>query len=159
MGLDAGVCCDCFERARLRSPPPPGCHLSVSEDGSLLCGSDDLDVQIAFDRWQQSEACTHEDGYLVSLRIGNIAPVAALRSELSRWPERFPVIRSRVIYNGIHSGDFIPAGELPQLVPEVEALADVHCSEPAMEQFMRGFEQQMRDLVAAALRVGKAIVF
>lgn len=159
MALDAHVCCDCFERGRLRCQPPPGCNLSVCDDGGLLCGSDDLDVQIAFDRWQQSEACEHEDCYMVTHRIGNIALVAALRAELGRWPERFPVILSRVIYNGVHGGDFIPAAEVPQLVPEVEALAEVRCAGPDMERFMRGFEAQMRELVAAALRVGKPLVF
>jgi hypothetical protein len=43
------------------------------------------------------------------------------------------------------------------LIPEVERLATVHCAEPDMEQFMRGFEAQLRELVAAALRVGKPI--
>jgi hypothetical protein len=159
VALDAHVCCDCFERGRLRCPPPPGCDLSVTDDGGLLCGSDDLDVQIAFDRWQQSEACEHEDGYLLSHRIGNIALVAALRAELGRRPERFPLTLSRVVYDGVHCGDFIPAAEVPQLVPEVEALAGVHCPDPEMEQLMRGFETQMRELVAAALRVGKPLVF
>jgi hypothetical protein len=137
MALDACVYCDCFERSRLRVAPPPGCILSVGEDGSLLCGSDDLTVQIAFDRWQHSEACVHEDGCLVSHRIGNIVLVAVLRSELGRWPERFPMILSRVIYDGIHGGDFIPAVEMHQLVPEVAALAGVHCSKPGVEQFVR----------------------
>jgi hypothetical protein len=73
MGLDAGVYCDCFERGRLRSPPPPGCTLSVDDRGLLLCGSDDLGTQIAFDRWQLDQACEHENGLLVQHRIGNIA--------------------------------------------------------------------------------------
>lgn len=109
MGLDAHVCCDCFERGRLLAAPPPGCTLSVTEDGSLLCGSDDLKVQIAFDRWRHSEACEHEDGYLVAHRIGNVALVSSLRRELGRWPERFPEVLSRVIYDGVHCGDSIPA--------------------------------------------------
>ena len=115
MALDAHVCCDCFGRGQLRSPPPPGCNPSVCADGSLWCGSDDLDVLFAFDRWRQLEACGHEDGYLVAHRSGNIALVASLRRELGRWPERFPVILSRVIYDGIHCGDFIQAADVPQL--------------------------------------------
>ena len=159
MALDAHVCCDCFERGRLRSAPPLGCRLSVSDDGSLLCGNHDLGVQISFDHWQRSEACEHEDGYMVAHRIGNIALVASLRAELQRWPDRFPMILSRVIYDGVHSGDFIPAADVSQLIPVVNALASVHCPDPDMEQFMRGFEAQMRELVAAALRVSKPIVF
>src|SRR5881409_3670831 len=52
VGLDAHVCCNCYERGRVRLPPPAGCNPTVSDDGSLLCGSDDLKVQIEFDRWQ-----------------------------------------------------------------------------------------------------------
>ena len=159
MGLDAHVCCDCFERGRLLSAPPRGCRLSLGPDGSLLCGSDNLGVEIAFDRWQQSEACDHKDGYLVWLHIGNVALVASLRKELGRWPERFPLILSRVVYNGIHGGDFIPAAEVLKVLTEVEGLAGVKCAEPNMRQFMRGFESQMRELVVAALWVGKPIVF
>jgi hypothetical protein len=159
MALDATVYCNCFELSRLISPPPAGCHLSVGEDGVLLCGNDDLDVMLAFDRWQQSEACEHESGYLVSHWIGNIALVAAYRSELERWAQRFPIILSRVIYDGVHCGDFIRAAEVPQLVPEVEALAGVRCAAPEMERYIRAFRKQMQELVVAALQVGKPIVF
>ena len=159
MGIDAFVWCDCFERGHLRSPPPPGCSLSVSDDGGLLCGSDDLEVQIAFDRWRQSDACEHEGGFLVVHRIGNIALIASLRAELGRRPDKFPVTLSRVICDGTHCGDFIPAADLPRLASEVESLADLYCDEPDMEQCMREFAVQMRELVCAALLVGKPLVF
>ena len=159
MALDAHVCCDCFERGCLRSPPPLECSLSVADDGGLLCGSDDEDVQIAFDSWQRSEACEHKNGYLVNHRIGNIALVAALRAALSQWPEQFPVILSRVIYDGVHCGDFIPVADIPQLVPELETLSSVCSDDPDMEQFLRDFEAQMRELVTASLASGKPIAF
>jgi hypothetical protein len=131
----------------------------VTEDGSLLSGSDDLKLQIEFDKWQHCDACEHQDCYLVAHYIGNIALVAFLREELGRSPDRFPMILSRVVYNGIHCGDFIPAGELPQLVPEVEALESLHCADPQDEGFLRAFEKQMWELVTAALRVSKPIAF
>lgn len=159
MGLDAHVCCDCFERGLLRSPPPSGCNLSVDVDGSLCCGSDDLDVQIAFDCWRHSDACEHERGYLIAHHIGNIALVSSLRQELGQWPNLFSVILSRVIYDGMHSGDCIPATSVRELAPEVEALRGVHCQDPEMEPFIREFEAQMGELVAAALKMHKPIVF
>src|SRR5262245_31809123 len=159
MGLDAHVCCDCFERNRLHSAPPPGCNLSVRSDGSLLCGSDGLKVQIDFDVWQYSQACDHKGGYLVAKYLGNIALVAFLREELGRSRERFPIILSRVVHNGTHSGDYIAAAEVSQLATEIEALIDVHCPDPENEKLVREFEIQMQDLVSAAVRVGKPIVF
>jgi hypothetical protein len=159
VSLDAYIFCDCFERGRLRSPPPPGCTLSVRDNGGLSCGSHDRGVRAAFDRWCKSEACEHSDGCLVWHRIGNIAQVASLGAELSQWPERFPIILSQVIFNGVHCGDFVPADEMSELEDEVDELARVHCAEPDMERLMRRFEAQMREFVAAALRVGKPLAF
>lgn len=159
MGLDAVVYCDCFEVGRLREPSPPGCNLEVAADGSLHCGNDELEVKLAFDQWLMDRACEHEDGVLVHHRIGNIALVAALREELARTPQEFPVILNAVLYNGIHCGDFIEYPMLFLLRPEVEALAKVHCAEPHMEQYMREFESQMRELLECALRVRKPISF
>jgi hypothetical protein len=96
---------------------------------------------------------------LVQHRIGNIALVAELRAALQATPERFPMLLSRVLYNGTHCGDFIPTAEVPKLCREVEGLAGCRCAEPQMEQFMREFEGQMRQLVGASLAVGKPIVF
>lgn len=159
MGLDAGVYCNCFERGMLLTPPPPGCNLSVGPDGGLLPGSDDLEVEMAFDRWRMTAACEHEDGYLAWHHLGNIALVALLREELGQWPERFPMILSRVIYNGIHGGDMLTVTEVAQMFPEVEALAGVHSRTRDREQFLREFEAQMKELVATSMTVGKPIVF
>lgn len=159
MGLDAVVYCDCFETGRLREPPPPGCNVEVAVDGSLECGSNDLEVQLAFDQWLMNRACAHENGVLVHHRIGNIALVAALREELTRCPHAFPVILNAILYNGIHAGDFIDYPTLVVLRPEIEALANVHCAERHLEHFMREFESQMRALLECALLVRKPIAF
>jgi hypothetical protein len=159
MGLDAVVYCDCFERGRLREPPPPGCHLSVASDGSVLCGSDDLEVQLAFDQWQLLRACAHELGVLMHRRIGNIALVEALGDELRQQAERFPLLLSKVLQNGTHCGDFIPVGQVDQLRPEVDALTSLRCARPQRIAAVREFAQQMRDLIGCALAVGKPIAF
>lgn len=176
MSLDACVYCDCFERGLLRSLPPEGCTLMIWEDGDLQFANDNLalEVEIAFDRWKYFEACEHQNFTLIHHRIGNIATVGLLRSELSQYPDKFPIILSQVIYDGSHGGDFIPVATMPQLAVEVEALATIHCpprTKPAWkwftqsseledrEWFIRNFETQMRELVAASLQVGKPIAF
>ncbi len=159
MGLDAVVYCDCFERGRLREPPPPGCNLSVSADGSLLCGSDDLEVQLAFDRWQLERACEHELGVLLHHRIGNIALVAALRAELERQAETFPLLLSKVLYNGTHAGDFLAVEEVKSLPSEVGALQAMSCVQQGMAGLVREFAAQMAALVECSLGVGKPLVF
>lgn len=136
-----------------------GCHLSVAADGSLLCGSEDLEVQLAFDQWQLARACEDESGVLLHRYIGNIALVAALRDELQHQAERFPLLLSKVLYSGAHCGDFIPVAQMGRLEPEVEALAGLRCADPGMAGLLLEFAAQMRDLVRCALAVGKPIAF
>jgi hypothetical protein len=172
MGLDAFVYCDCFERGQLREQPPAGCALSVSADGSLDCGSENLDLQIAFDRWQFSQACEHESGVLLHHRIGNIALVAELRTALNGQAGHYPLLLSKVLYNGTHSGDWLAVEEVKALQSElcrlVAALADKAelCRlvarsgyQSEVPSFLRSFAVQMGELVECALRVGKPLVF
>jgi hypothetical protein len=159
MGLDAVVYCDCFEQGLLREQPPPGCNLSVSPDGSLLCGSEDLEVQLAFDQWQLERACEHELSVLLHHRIGNIALVAVLRTELAKQAERFPLLLTKVLYNGTHCGDFLTVEELKGLRPEVGLLTGEPCDNPDMAGFLREFAAHMAELVECALKVGKPLAF
>jgi hypothetical protein len=159
MGLNASVYCDCYEAGRLREPPPPGCAPMVAEDGSVLCGSDELDVQLAFDQWYYFRACEHECGQLILHRIGNIALVAMLRMELQRMRDRFPLLLGRVLYNGVHCGDFLAVEKLPELRREITALAEIYCADQETANYVRGFTAQMSELMDCAMRVGKPIVF
>lgn len=159
MGLDAVVYCDCFEKGRLRELPPPGCHLAIARDGSLSCGSEELEIQLAFDQWQVDRACEHELGVLLHKRIGNIALVSALREELERLPDRFPVILSRVLYNGTHCGDFLSLELVEQVSIELQRLLEFRCTDSTRSVFMQEFAAQMTELVDSALRIGKPIAF
>jgi hypothetical protein len=159
MGLDATVYCDCFEKGRLREPPPPGCKLAVAADGSLLCGSDQLEVMVAFDRWLQSRACEHQDGVLIHHRIGNAALIACLRSELQSKAVSFPMLLSNVAYSGIHSGDFISIRDLVEMRSEIDALASLHCENAEAEALLRTFERQMCELIETARAIDKPISF
>jgi hypothetical protein len=159
MGLDAVVYCDCFETGRLREPAPPGCELAVAPDGSLFCGNDDLNVQLAFDQWLHSRACEHEDGVLLHHYLGNTATVAALRTELQRLSAQFAIILTKVIYNGVHAGDHLGTPEIAGLVSEIAVLSDLRGSTPDRDQLVRHFESQIAALVQCAQRVSKPISF
>ena len=69
------------------------------------------------------------------------------------------MILSRVIYSGVHCGDFIPTTDVNYLVFELKALATHHNADPEIERFLRSFEEQLRELVTASLRTGKPLVF
>ena len=159
MGLDAKVFCNCFEFGLLKSPPLPEWGMHVVPEGHLDCADGlTLEQQTAFDIWSVS-ACEHEGGEALHHRIGNISGVAALREELSRAPEQFPLLLSKVLYNGTHAGDWLDVPTVEALQPELKHLSGLHAQDVDGEWFLRQFEQQMRELVACALNLRKPIVF
>jgi hypothetical protein len=159
MGLDAFVYCDCFERGRLRTPPRPEWGVYVGEEGGRSPTTQDLDEQIAFDVWNSRDACEHENGVLLHHRLGNIALIGLFRYLLNAQVDRLPVIVKKIIYSGSHCGDSLSLEMVEQLRAEVEALAQVHDKDRKNEQFLRNFEQQLRELVEFSRTVGKPIVF
>lgn len=161
MGLDATIYCDCFEKGRLRCAPPNGGKLRVDSDGSL-CRSEDsgrIEDDLAFDRWLRDSACAHPNGVLLHHRLGNTALVALLRSELGRDSSRFPMLLDKVIFDGTHCGDFIPASALPALREEVGRLLSFRSSDDEGSEFAGQFAVQMRELVETAIAVQKPISF
>lgn len=158
MGLDATVYCNCYERGLIKEPPP--CSLVfVSDDGSLDCGSEDLDTLLSFDQWALHSACSHPKGILLHHRIGNLALVGLLRSELEREALRFPILLNKVLYSGSHSGDYLTLDDIAALPVELDNLALVVCSTQPNQEYVEYFRQQMIELVATAERVRKPISF
>ncbi len=159
MHLAATVFCNCFEKGRLREPPPVGCHLGIAGDGSLLCGSGDLFVQAAFAHWLRGHACDHKDGRLIQCSLGELAEISVVRAILQETPGRYPLILSRAVCSGNTDGTLITPDELPALRAEVMALGDVHHPHRDTERIIRVFESRVVDLVDCALLAGKPIAF
>jgi hypothetical protein len=183
MALDARVYCDCFEKGRLLNPPPFGTAPVLEPDGSLSFDTADDNLWHEFEEWRSSAACEHPRMWLVSHRLGNIALVALLCAELSREPERFRLLLSKVLYNGVHGGDFLPVRVLGELRDEVDRISSHAVRESSLMRwfqkvwpgFGRGprwqapgeqtrlyleyFQKQMIELIDAARMVEKPICF
>ncbi len=158
MGLDATVYCNCFETGRLKeSAPCP--QVSISADGSLDCGSEDLEKLLAFDQWLLHRACEHPNGVLLHHHIGNLAQVGLLRSELGREVEAFSILLSKVLYSGTHTGDYLLPEDLSNVQAELDRLDKFVSSSERNQEDVDSFRLQMLELVGAALRVGKPISF
>lgn len=158
MGLDATVYCNCFETDALREQPPCP-SVFVAENGSLDCRSDDLGTLQAFDQWLWHRACEHPSGVLLHHRIGNIAQVALLRDELQRHQTAFPILLNKVVYNGIHAGDYLTLADVEDVAVELGRLSRFVCSTKRNQEYIDWFYQQMIGLVEAARSVGKPISF
>lgn len=160
MGLDAVVYCDCYEKGRVRKPPPQPGLVYVDDNGQVCLKWDAPDAdQNAFYNWLH-EACDHSPrGELVWHRLGNAARIGLLRSLLSKSADEFPVLLNKVIYDGTHAGDSLGVSDLERLGPEVSLLHAIHGEDQTGEEVLRQFEQQMSELLDAARRVQKPIVF
>lgn len=157
MGLDATVYCNCFETGKIKEPPPESALVFVADDGSLDSKSEELDTLLAFDQWLRSRACAHQDGILVSHHIGNIALVGLLRAELKAAAKSFPILLERVLYSGVHAGDYLAFADVVNLRVEINNLPTLQHT--ANQTLIITFQHQMQELVAAALSTGKPISF
>src|SRR5277367_4915830 len=123
MGLDVWVHCNCIKEGK--APPHPFPELlafdeageailkSQGEIGSELC--------LRHDKWHRN-SCSHS-GHLIEKRFGNIALVAHVRGFLEgNSPNEFPLLLERVVYSSTHTGYWIAACDVPQLMGETRKL-------------------------------------
>ena len=122
MGLDAAVYCDCYEAGKVRNPPPQPELVYVDENGQVSFKWDAPGAdQFAFYDWLRN-ACEHSpmSQQLVSHRLGNIARVGFIRTLLSVSAELFPILLTKVIYDGSHAGDSLSMADVERIRPELE---------------------------------------
>lgn len=143
----------------MRTPPPQPELVRVDEIGGLSLRQGPGADWAAFDAWNRS-ACEHGyPGVIVWHRLGNIARISFLRYQLTEHENQFPVLLQKVLYNGMHAGDFLTLADVERVAAELDALKQMHAPEADDEPILREFETQMRELVEASRRVGKPIAF
>ncbi len=156
MGLDAYVFCDCFERGRIRSGPPESWGVYVDENGDRT--PRDLKSRPAFFEWNLN-ACDHERGILLHYRLGHAGLIAIFRSGLKPIAEKVPILFNKVVYNGVHAGDFVNPSEVHALSDELAFLPDHHLADAEEEKYFRQFAVQLQALTTCALSLHKPISF
>ena len=90
--------------------------------------------------------------------IGNIAFIAHIRKEIAKaFGHQENLLSRKVVYSGSHAGDCIPLSEIDELSREIDELERNTMSSRSPE--LTTFIEQMRKLVAAAIREENGIVF
>lgn len=159
MALDAYVRCSCIREGKAKKPHPlPGRLVWDEMNAPSLNGEPDDDDWEAHDAWVQ-EACEHE-GFLVSEFLGNITRVKNVRDFLkglqgSPGP-KFSILLKRVVYDGTHTGDFVPVKLTPALLKEVNL---VLASSDILTQGEKEFFESMKRLCEASVETGNPIAF
>lgn len=155
MGLNGSVHCNCIKEGK--APPHPFPELlafdETGEPTLMREGQIDLNLWLAHDKWYRN-SCPHS-GYVIERRLGNIAQVGHLREFLERnSANQFPLLIERVVYSGAHSGDWIAANVVPQLLAETRRLQGL-TSDPLILQFAN----DVAELAEASIATGNPIVF
>lgn len=90
--------------------------------------------------------------------LGNISLVAFIREEIAKaFGNQESLLSRKVVYSGSHAGDYIPFSEVDQLNREVDELEKM--TVPGRSAELTVFIEQMRKLIAAAIREENGIVF
>jgi len=134
-------------------------RLTWDESGSpSLTGDPTEEEWEAHDQWVQ-ESCEHE-GYLISEFLGNITRARNVREFLRGLQgnpgPKFPILLKRVVYDGTHTGDFVPAQQTPALMKEVDM---VLASRDILTHGEREFFDSMKRLCEASIATGNPITF
>ncbi len=162
MSLNAVVYCDCIEKGRLIIPYPLPGLLFIDETGAPSISSMDPHEIAAHDRWESLRPCQHEHFWLVERWLGNttlIGSIRALIKETSSDPAReYPILWSKVIYDGSHSGNFLTNDAVRQLSDEVDRLGRMK-NLPIKDSPLVEFMHKLDDLIDSSLSVNKPISF
>jgi hypothetical protein len=159
MSLDGYVRCSCVRDGKAKKPHPFPDRLAWDESNSpYLTGDPDEDEWEAHEKWIQ-DACEHE-GYLASEFLGNITRIQNVREFLrglqGKPGPRFPILLKKVVYDGTHTGDWLPAKQTPALLKEVNLVLQ---SRDILTEGEKEFFESMKRLCDASLATGNPIGF
>lgn len=161
MGLDAHVCCNCYEHGKISSPPPFPDLVRLSAEGRPEIYSDDDAKVFEHDRWENAGPCPHDNFVLIHEYIGNITRVGNLRDQIERLAGNdAKIILSEILYSGTHCGDFLEVDKVRDIAGELEIVERNSVGETGIdEERITYFIAQMNRLVEASLKLQKPIAF
>jgi len=159
MSLDGYVRCTCIRDGKVRKPHPFPGRLLLDESSAPSLSGDPTDGEWeAHDEWVQT-SCEHQ-GFLVSEFLGNITRVKNVRDFLKGLQgepgPKFPVLLKRVVYDGTHTGDWLPFKQTPALMKEVDL---VLASRDILTSGEKEFFESMKRLCDASIETGNPIGF
>jgi hypothetical protein len=140
MGLDAVVY---RNRQHLQLELDETAGQLIPETGEVYFESDEISRKYLHKR------------HAVKHRLGNLAEIAALRSEVTQFGAPKDILLEKVLYSGSHSGDFIPLELLPLLSAEIKSIYNSSGASSELLEFLGSME----DLIRAAKDEGNPIVF
>jgi len=158
MSLDGYVRCNCVREEKAKPHPFPDRLTWDESKAPSLSGDPTEEEWEAHEEWVQN-ACEHQ-GFLASEFLGNITRVKNVRDFLKGLQgnpgPKFPILLKRVVYDGAHTGDWLPASQTAALMKEVDlVLASRDILTPGEKEFF----ESMKRLCEASIATGNPIGF
>ena len=163
MSLTGVVYCDDVERGRLTILHPLPALLFIDETGCPNIASDNVGQLLLHDQWEAQHPCPHEHFWLVERGLGSVSAIGLIRELVQRVSKdpslEYPVLWSKVIYNGSHSGDFLKPEQVVQLKNELDHFRGVGAISNQDKAELNSFLSPLEELIRASLGVNKPISF
>jgi hypothetical protein len=158
MSLDGYVRCSCVRKGKAKPHPFPDRLTWDESSAPSLSGDPTEEEWEAHEEWVQN-ACEHQ-GFLASEFLGNITRVKNVRDFLKGLQgnpgPKFPMLLKKVVYDGTHTGDWVPANQTAALMKEVDlVLASRDILTPGETEFF----ESMKRLCEASIATGNPIGF
>ena len=158
MGFDAFVFCDCYEKGRLKRLSPDARLVCLLPNGDLGCRSNKPEALDRFDAWRL-HACRHEQGMIAGAYLGNMWHVDRLRVALLAQRRVFPVLLTKVLYCGTHTGDHLTLRNVAKLAIELEHLKSFRAGEKSLDKHLQALRHKLQRLVRVSLKIRNPIAF
>jgi hypothetical protein len=155
--LCAFVFCDCYEKGRLRRPPPNPEIVTVLPNGDLGYRSATPAQHEAFVAWR-AHACRHPEGRVTGGKLGHALPIDIVRDAFSPHRRAFPIFVGKVLNCRPHTrSSHLTLKQVHKLKAELDRLKTFQCGDRKIAQELPYLRGQMKQLVRAALKFHKPI--
>jgi hypothetical protein len=155
--LCAFVFCDCYEKGRLKRPPPNPEIVAVLPNGDLGYRSATPAQHEAFVAWR-AHACRHPEGRVTGGKLGHALPIDVVRDAFSPHRRAFPMFVGKVLNCQPHTrNSHLTLNQVHKLKAELDRLKTFQCGDPKIARELPYLRGQMKQLVRAALKFHKPI--
>jgi hypothetical protein len=157
MELCAFVFCDCYEKGRLKRPPPSPDIVTVLPNGDLGYRDATPDQHAAFVAWR-THACRHPEGRVTGGKLGHALPIEKVRDSLLPHGRAFPVFVGKVLNCQPHTrSSHLTLKQVHKLKAELDRLKTFQCNDRKIARELPYLRGQLKQLVKAALKFLKPI--
>ena len=158
MSLDGYVRCTCIREGKAKPHPFPD-RLTLDQSSTPSLTGDPTDEEWeTHDEWIQNSR--EHQGFLASEFLGNITRVKNVRDFVKGLQgnpgPKFPLLLKKVVYDGTHTGDWLPANQTAALMKEVDLVLG---SRDILTPGEKEFFESMKRLCEASLATGNPIGF